>query len=716
MKVSTLASCTAAASPLPLRSFLAGVLAVQMAMPWASPAQAQQIAQARQIAQTQQQAAEPPKQEAATQATATATPASAPGSDMRLTGDARILQALNRFTYGPRPGDLERVRAEGLNAWFQQQLKPEDIDDSALDERLKAYPAMSMPLAKMMELYPTNQMIRAAENGRASSPGGAAANAIYADQKARYDDRKNKKVGKPGDEDTRNGGDVSLPQAPAEIVSLAPDARFKLLCKLDNQQLRQLRRSLTPDQRDHLTDGLTPQQTEALAAFNSPSGVVAAEDVQVKLLRDIYSERQLNEVMVDFWLNHFNVYMKKSQQAPYYIAVYERDAVRPHALGHFENLLTAVAMSPAMLNYLDNASSIGPRSEYATSAGERGPNGRFRPQPQQKQSVGLNENYGRELMELHTLGVNGGYTQKDVTEVAKVFTGWTVDKQRGQDVPATATFDVQKHEPGDKLVLGQKIKYDGQFEGKQVIHLLATSPATARFISTKLAVRFVSDAPPAAMVDRMTAKFLDSNGDIRQVLLAMINSPEFFTVGSYRVKVKTPQEYVVSAVRAAGSDVRSASGLAEAVSDLGMPLYGMQTPNGYSMKSDAWNNTAALVSRMNFALALATNRVDGVSTNFNRLLGNGDAALTPEQKDTALEQAILHVPVSDRTQKLILQQTSGDTRQQASDLRQVATVAGKRDPLSVRSPMKRPADPSTLDTQAALASGLVFGSPEFQRR
>jgi uncharacterized protein (DUF1800 family) len=673
---------------LSFRSLIAGCLVVQLAAPMAEAAQMQQAA--------------PPSQDMTM-----SHPAASADTGVRLTGDAKILQTLNRFTYGPRPGDLERVRAMGLNAWFVQQLNPDSIDDSVLEQKLANYPAMRLPLNKLMELYPSNSTIRATMDGRAGAPGGAAEHAIYADQMERY---KNRKKGKDG---AMKDDPAPLPQSASEIVALPPDKRFKALCRLTLPQLQALRRSLSPDERQHLTDGMTPQQTEALAAFNGPAAVVSAEDIQVKLLRDIYSERQLKEVMVDFWLNHFNVYLRKSQEAPYYIAAYERDAIRPLALGRFENLLVATATSPAMLNYLDNSSSIGPHSEFATG----GPiYGRPFRRPPNKQASGLNENYAREVMELHTLGVNGGYTQHDVTEVAKVFTGWTVGKQRGQDVDAQAEFDVSKHEPGNKFVLGQKIGYDGQKEGFAVLHLLANSPQTARFISTKLAIRFVSDTPPQAMVDRMAAKFVETHGDIRQVLLAMINSPEFYTADTYRVKVKTPQEYVVSAVRAAGSQVESTASLAEAISDLGMPLYGHQTPDGYSMKSEAWNNTAALVSRMNFALALSTNKVVGVSTDFNALLGGQSANMTPQEKDDALENALLHVAVSPRTQNLIVAQTSGEERQQAANLRQVTVVGGKRDPLAVRSGPKRLGDISTMDTQAALASGLIFGSPEFQRR
>jgi uncharacterized protein (DUF1800 family) len=454
--------------------------------------------------------------------------------------------------------------------------------------------------------------------------------------------------------------------------------------------------------------------------------VVTAEIADAKLLRDIYSERQLNEVMTDFWLNHFNVYIKKSQQAPYYIAAYERSTIRPRALGRFEDLLVATAMSPAMLNYLDNSESVGPHSQFASRA--KGGKG--------KQPTGLNENYARELMELHTLGVGGGYTQHDVTEVAKVFTGWTVGSKRDPfgtyynragmaenrnvDEPIQPEFDESKHEPGSKVVLGVTIKENGVNEGLQVLHMLATSPATARFISQKLAVRFVSDDPPPAMVARMAKTFLSSNGDIRQVLAAMINSPEFWTRQTYRAKVKTPQDFVVSAVRAAGADVTTPAALAGQIAELGMPIYGMQTPNGYSMKADPWNNTGALVSRMNFALALSANKVPGVTVNWPAMLGPGPAqdsdAMTPETKEAILEDKLLHERVSDRTRQTILAQISADAAQQEASLRQISVKGAKRDPLVARGGEKQQEAMAPPDSQSALAAGLLFGSPEFQRR
>jgi len=277
--------------------------------------------------------------------------------------DQRLLLVLNRFTYGPRPGDLDHLRTHGLNEWFHQQLNPQTIDDSALDARLASYPAMQLPLDKLMEIYPTNQTIRASMNGNASAPSGAAAHAIYKDQQEQYKQKRLQK--KDPDAPKPNPDAVPLPKSAADVLALPPDRRFKELCHFTLPQLRALRKSLTAEQKDQLVAGMTPAQVEAIAAFNGPSGVVRAEDIQVKLLRDIYSERQLQEIMVDFWLNHFNVYMGKSEDAPYYIAAYERNAIRPYALGRFQDLLLATATSPAMLNYLDNSSSVGPRGDGA---------------------------------------------------------------------------------------------------------------------------------------------------------------------------------------------------------------------------------------------------------------------------------------------------------------------------------------------------------------
>ena len=633
-----------------------------------------------------------------------------------LTQDEQILQVLNRLTYGPRPGDLERVRAEGISKWLGDQFNPQRLDDSALNTRLAEYPAMQLPVERMMEEYPNNAMLRAVAAGKVAIPSGAGERTLYTAQMDRYKDKKNGNA-KVADPDA--SAVPPLPQDPQTIAALPTDKRFALLSKLSPAQLRELRTSLPQAQRETLMDGFTPRQVEVLAAFSSPQAVIASELVQTKLLRSIYSERQLEEVMVDFWLNHFNVYIRKNQQAPYFIAAFERDTIRPHALGTFEHLLVATAMSPAMLSYLDNASSVGPDSDFVRPVANFDRPNAIRRKP--GADVGLNENYARELMELHTLGVNGGYTQQDVTEVAKVFTGWTIGRGHDLSEPTHVEFDARKHEPGDKTVLGVKIKQNGDREGLQVLHILATSPQTARFISTKLAVRFVSDNPPPALIERMTAVFLDSHGDIRKVLLSMVTSPNFFTRDSFRAKVKTPQDYVISAVRASGADVHTAGALTAVISDLGMPLYGMQTPNGYSMRADPWNSSASLVARMNFALALSTNRVAGVHTDWPLVLapagGEPLQTMNVDAKEQLLDQRLLHVPVSDRTRDTIVAQMSADPDQQRASLNQVSSQAtGRRDALSAYQGGQVHAAGGSLDPQTALGAGLLFGSPEFQRR
>jgi uncharacterized protein (DUF1800 family) len=612
-----------------------------------------------------------------------------------------ILHLLNRFTYGPRPGEVERVQSMGAANWLRQQLQPETIDDSAQDRRLASFPAMQLKLEDLMRRYPDEQTIRQTMNGRGNMPGGMAEKAIYNDQMERYRVRQEKKTGKDAGDDAMSSADKWDTD---KLLADTPQNRFAFLCKLSIEDLRQLRQGMTDQQRQHLMDGFTPQQREAVAAFAAPRQLVISEVTQTKLLRDIYSERQLQEVMTDFWLNHFSVYMAKSGQAPYYIADYEKNVIRPRALGYFEDLLVATAESPAMLNYLDNAESIGPHSEEAKNGA--GPNA-----PKNK-AAGLNENYAREVMELHTVGVNGGYSQRDVTELAKVFTGWTIDGNNGKG--ARAVFNADKHEGGEKHVMDLRIKANGEKEGMQVLHMLATNPHTAHFVSQKLAVRFVSDNPSPALVERMAETFLRSNGNIRAVLATMVSSREFWSDANYHSKVKTPQDYVVSAVRAGGADVASASALAAALTQLGMPLYGMQTPNGYSMKADAWNNTASLVARLNFSLALASNRVNGVQIDWDAMLGTGGSSLTPAQKESVLEAKLLHIPVAPRTRDTILKAITGNSQQDAATLRQLITKYQQRDPLTFVSADSGTAAP--LDPQAALAAGFLIGSPDFQRR
>jgi uncharacterized protein (DUF1800 family) len=334
---------------------------------------------------------------------------------------------------------------------------------------------------------------------------------------------------------------------------------------------------------------------------------VMTELMQQKVLRAIYSERQLEEVMVDFWFNHFNVFVGKGQTR-IYLTEYERDTIRPRVFGKFRDLLGAVAESPAMLFYLDNWQSAAPAdAQTMARPGRRGAMRRPQVPQQQNRRRGINENYARELMELHTLGVDGGYTQKDVQEVARAFTGWTIDMPRQG---GAFRFEPRIHDNGEKLVLGKKIPSgNGKRDGEMVLDLLAKHPSTARFIATKLARRFVADEPPSALVERAAARFRQTDGDIREVVRTIVTSPEFFATSAYHAKVKTPLEFVASAVRATGADLRDGMPLVQTLRQLGMPLYGCQPPTGYSDKAEAWVNTGALLNRMNFAVALSGNRV-----------------------------------------------------------------------------------------------------------
>jgi Uncharacterized protein conserved in bacteria len=655
------------------------------------------------------------------------------GKTKQIEGQERVLHALNRFTFGPRPGEVAQVESMGLKRWFEQQLNPSSIDDSALDARLAMFPAMQISQAELMERYPTPQRLRQMMRTGEPLPGNPVEHAIYGDEIARIEAQKAKREAaaaggnamQPGGgamNAAAASGDMDAPAAAREeklyadldalkVIDLPPDARMRKVVGMSPEEFIAFRKSLTPRDVVLAQQGLSPQQKETFAALQGGPRMVDAELLQSRMIRDIYSERQLQAVMTDFWLNHFNVYLRKNQNEPYLLPAYERDVVRPHALGKFEDLLVATAKSPAMLVYLDNWQSIGPDSVAAQNAARRAQ--RIQ-NPQAKKAAkdrGLNENYGRELMELHTIGVQcevsanrsakeldkacgKGYTQQDVIEVAKALTGWTVDRP---DEGSEFKFDERRHEPGTKMVLGKKIKEGGEDEGLEVLHMLATSPATARLISTQLAIRFVSDTPPPALVDRMAKAFLRSHGDIKVVLRTMFDSPEFWSPEVYRAKVKTPEEFVVSAVRASGADVTDAQPLVAALNKLGMPLYGMQTPNGYSWTANGWVNTGDLVDRMNFALALSGDRMRGVETDWRGLLGEArGTGESPAAKEQRLETILLEQPASEHTRATVLQQFSAQN-----------FPAGR----VVKASMQQPDD-----REAEGMAGLLLGSPDFQRR
>jgi uncharacterized protein (DUF1800 family) len=716
-----------------------------------------------------------------------------------LTQQEKTLHALNRLTFGPRPGDEAAVARVGLEAWFEQQLHPERIDDAAFDGEMAKFPAMQLTQAELMREFPGPQEIRQMAQRQMTLPSDPVERAVYADAIAAYEEQRKKTetAGAPvvgGGDGMMGAADGSSPThddgavmngAPGEgakkgkakraaagemaaaeveaVLSLAPEERVERLVAMSPQEMLTFRNGLKPVERARLMQGLTPAQMEMVAAMQGPARVVGAEVLETRLLRDVESKRQLQAVMTDFWLNHFSVYLRKNQNEVYYLPAYQNEVVLPRALGSFEQLLVATAESPAMLMYLDNWQSIGPDSVAATRVKRvqaARPDGKIA----QALPKGINENYARELMELHTLGVGGGYTQKDVIEVAKCFTGWTINRpyqgagqgaglrarfQRagmaagagmggGQEMqaegaPGTFVFEPNRHEPGDKVVLGHVIHEGGMNEGLEVLHILATSPATAKFVSTKLAVRFVSDDPPASLVEKMAATFLKTNGDIGAVLTTMFHAPEFWSPAVYRAKVKTPLEFLVSAVRASGAEVKNPLPLVQAMQTLGMPVYGMQTPNGYSWKADEWVSSNALVGRMNFALVLSGGRVPGVKTDWVSLLGGaaGGGAVSAEAPTAAtekrLETTLLGQAATVRTRETVLAQFANGSAVMMAEANFHAqrAAAGGDDAaeqgagMMVRAGYGRRAGgglqagtATPLDTMA----GLLLGSPDFQRR
>jgi uncharacterized protein (DUF1800 family) len=737
----------------------------------------------------------------------------------QLRGDERILHALNRFTFGPKLGDLEAVREMGLDQWFDQQLRPASIDETDLNTRLAQFPAMQWSMQDLFFRLPSNPIIRQAADGKVDVPQGGTLHAVYENQIYRIQARKEAQAEKrtvaanqppglangavnqtiyaesnagyaesnPGANGNRPPNAEAMGQtgtgqmgtgqagtgpaatatttapapemnamasnapamnqagmgsaapdmnamAPAaamnsnqaaalpafddaaikRILALPPQQRVLRLQSMQPEEFDGLMKSLKGPQRQSLMAGLSPDLKEAVGALENPEQTTEQELFAQRLTREIYANAQLQEVMTDFWLNHFNVYLRKNEQMPYYLVSYERDVIRPRALGKFEDLLEAVAHSPAMMLYLDNAESMGPDSpaaERAKMAAAR------RPDATKKSAAGLNENYARELMELHTLGVNGGYTQADVTQVARVLTGWTVDKpQYGGDF----LYAPQRHEPGTKTVMGTRIKENGEMEGRELLHMLAMRPATAQFLSRKLAIRFVSDDPPQALVDRMAKAYLASGGDIPTVLKTLFHSPEFWAASDYRAKVKTPLEFVVSAVRASNANIQNFQPLMNALRQMGMPLYGCMPPTGYKWDASDWVSTGALVDRMNFALSLAANRLPGITVEWAPEMDmstldsdspSQQVIPTPESEEARLEPILLAGGVSDATRTAALEQFKA---QSAQNPPVAAPVAAKRPAPGGKGRQAAPADAYEREDQ--LLAGLLMGSPEFQRR
>ncbi|HEX8879920.1 MAG TPA: DUF1800 family protein, partial [Candidatus Acidoferrum sp.] len=571
--------------------------------------------------------------------------------------------------------------------WIEQQLSPSSIDDKAVEARLEDYQTLRMSTAKLIAEYPQPKPAiipaerqareRAQEEQRRADATAASEKEMQAQQT-------------PDAQSSSPAGE-SVPQQAAENPS-AP-APMKEPAIEPDQAGKGARR------REALGGGDPNSVSRAVADDSKRPARVVAELAMAKVTRAIYSERQLQQVMDDFWFNHFNVFAGKGEDR-YYLTSYERDVIQPHTLGKFRDLLVATAKSPAMLFYLDNFLSADPRAAErqamlrARRQARYGPFGRpWPPRPPvnpqgKKNERGLNENYGRELMELHTLGVDGGYTQKDVTEVARCFTGWTIDKPR---IYADFKFDERLHDPDAKIVLGKKIHAGGMKDGEQVLDLLVHHPSTAKFISTELARRFVSDNPPPALVNRMAETFQSSDGDLRAVMKTMIWSPEFWSREAYRAKIKTPFELVVSAARALGTDVDTPLPLVQWVGRIGEPLYQSQPPTGYSDKAETWVNTGALLNRLNFSLALAGSRMRGARTDVASLLG-ADSSADPK---AALERAL---------QVFLGGQAAPTT---------VATLEKQLDNPQV---LRAKLDDPRGETDLGVIAGLVLGAPEFQRR
>jgi len=512
----------------------------------------------------------------------------------------RIVQALNRLTFGARPGDAEQVRKIGLKKWIDLQLHPERIPENpVLERKLKPFDTLTMPSDELVRNYPAPQIVRQMVAGQIPFPTDPDRRLMIQRLVAR--DEKRQAAGgqaappPPGAPSAQPLTDFLTPPQIRVLRTGAPQERLAMFESLAPDKQDDVIAALPAGVRQILFAAAPPDVRRKIEMSAGPAQVVARDLMESKILRAVYSSRQLDEVLADFWFNHFNVFLDKGADR-YLITEYDQAAIRPHVLGKFRDLLEATAKSPAMLFFLDNWQSVG-----ANVPLPRGPNAVRR---------GLNENYGRELLELHTLGVDGGYTQKDVTEVARCFTGWSIDRPQ---LGGNFLFTPRLHDRGEKTVLGVKIPAGGGIEdGEKVLDIVAHHPATAHFISRKLAQRFVADEPPPALVERMAQTFLKSDGDIRAVLRTMIDSREFWSEGAFRSKMKSPLEMVVSAVRASNGNVDFATGLVNQVAQLGEPLYRKQEPTGYSNTGNEWMNSAGLMARMNFALQLASNKVPGV--------------------------------------------------------------------------------------------------------
>ncbi len=612
---------------------------------------------------------------------------------------------LNRFTFGNRRGDIDAVVKLGLEKWFQQQLRA-GLPDDSLNKMLSGFDVLKMSNAQIVNTFPKGaQVLRMAIND----------GIINKDSVNKKEDKK--------------------------------EYRDQLMAYMQQK-------------------GIKPQQE------------LFRQLISHKVLRAAYTNNQLQEVLTDFWFNHFNVSLSKNDCAEF-VLNYEKEVIRPNVLSSFEDLLMATAKSPAMLMYLDNFSSAGTNTNMDFSTL---PDKKFRDQmqmevsdstaakakllnklKQNKKAQGLNENYAREVMELHTLGVDGGYTQQDVTQAARVLTGWTVYpmsdkgyggamknmvgrigedklKQRGFVHDGDFLFAANRHDNKEKVVLGKKFAAGGGYEeGVELLKMLAHHPSTAKFISRKIAVRFVNDNPPQSLIDKMSKTFLEKDGDIKQVLITMTSSPEFWSKEALREKTKSPFELAISSVRSLDAAIYQPVQLNNWITKMGQKVYFYQAPTGYPDKGQYWINTGALLSRMNFGLALASQRIPGVKVNL-LALNKGHEPESAEDALVTYSKLIMPERDLDETVKRLtpllndpdldrkVDEAAGKTAppQQANMAPDVPMNEdmlqgkGAKDKVSKKGLSRN----SYASMQSAIGNnsmlsqviGIIIGSPEFQRK
>jgi uncharacterized protein (DUF1800 family) len=663
-------------------------------------------------------------------------------------------QLLNRFTFGPRPGDLEQVLAITPDKWFEQQLNPASVPDPVLDKRLNDYPTLNMQPDQALLVFPDRGAIQQVAEGKRPYPADPNLVAMYEVQVYKYNkDLDAKKINANGEPNVTTPTDAEAAeqkktdQATAsriagELFALPKDQRMAALLKLPVPDRIAFTTYVAGDQKNLLLNEFRPRDRElfnGMAANIGASYQIVSELSQAKFLRAILSERQLQEVMTDFWFNHFNIYIGKDSDQ-WYTTAYERDDIRKHALGKFRDLLIATATSPAMMVYLDNWQSIGPDS-IANGVNPANPNSK-------KGNRGLNENYGREVMELHTLGVDGGYTQADVTALSSILTGWTVDRPN-QGGPFQ--FDPKKHEPMSTQWLGHVLmpastpaatifqpskqlplnspaatQADVQSEmneGIEALTLLAADPHTAHFISYKLAQRFVADDPPSALVDRMAATYLATDGDIKAILRTLVQSPEFNSKKYFRNKVKTPIEFLASAFRTTTTDPVNPGALVNTINTMGMRLYYALPPTGYYITADHWMNSTALVDRLNFAYALTGSKFANQKFDSAHVLALGLMALPAAASQTTAN--IHHAKYSEAVLTTDLPASSPnqpDTNAAGPDIAlhvlESTLIGGDVSAQTNQLLHKQIADlPAANSTDTLnLLTALIMGSPEFQLR